>query len=517
MIVEDQSEVISFLSTPGTLGAGAAPNRVDTHASVVFLTEENAYKLKRAVRFPYLDYSTVDRRHRFCEAEVAVNRRTAPDLYEGVLAVTRAPGGELELGGDGEAVDWLVVMHRFDEETRFDRLAQKGALDRFAMEDLADAITRFHAAAEHRPGAGGGVGMATIVENNAASFHECPSGILDGTAVEALNEAARAVVARSAPILDARRDEGRVRHCHGDLHLRNIFLYAGRATLFDAIEFSDFFADIDVLYDLAFLIMDLDHQNLRGLASILLNRYLDVTADSGGLAVMLLCLSMRAAIRAFVDAVATANQSDSRVADHLRGEARRYLDAARAYLEPHEPRLVAIGGLSGSGKSRISRELAPRIGSAPGARIVRTDSTRKRLAGVPLGSRLGPDGYTPEMTQRTYEAVYEEVAEVLATGQSVIADAVFADRGEREAMARIAAEVGVTFDGLWLDAPAGTMQERVMRRRRNVSDATAAVVRIQLGYDLGAIDWHRVDTSGPREISVGRALDCLGLEDSNAR
>lgn len=136
---------------------------------------------------------------------------------------------------------------------------------------------------------------------------------------------------------------------------------------------------------------------------------------------------------------------------------------------------------------------------------------------MPLGSRLGPDGYTPEMTQRTYEAVYEEVAEVLATGQSVIADAVFADRGEREAMARIAAEVGVTFDGLWLDAPAGTMQERVMRRRRNVSDATAAVVRIQLGYDLGAIDWHRVDTSGPREISVGRALDCLGLEDSNAR
>jgi len=517
MIVEDQSEVISFLATPGTLGAGAAPGRVDTHASVVFLTEENAYKLKRAVRFPYLDYSTVDRRHRFCEAEVVVNRRTAPDLYEGVLAVTRAPSGELELGGDGEAVDWLVVMHRFDEETLFDRLAQKRALDRFAMEDLADAIARFHAAAEHRPGAGGGVGMATIVENNAASFQECPPGILDAAAVEALNEAARAAVARAGPILDARRDEGRVRHCHGDLHLRNIFLYAGRATLFDAIEFSDFFADIDVLYDLAFLIMDLDHQNLRGLASILLNRYLDVTADSGGLAVMPLCLSMRAAIRAFVDAVATANQSDAKAAKHLRGEARRYLDAARAYLEPQAPRLVAIGGLSGSGKSRISRELAPRIGSAPGARIVRTDSTRKRLAGVPLGSRLGPDGYTPEMTRRTYEAVYDEVAEVLATGQSVIADAVFADPGEREAMARLAAKVGVPFDGLWLIAPAETMQERVMRRRRNVSDATAAVVRIQLGYDLGDVDWHRVDTSGPREISVGRALDGLGLQDSATR
>lgn len=188
MIVEDQSEVISFLSTPGTLGAGATPARVETHASVVFLTEENAYKLKRSVRFPFLDYSTVDRRHRFCEAEVAVNRRTAPDLYEGVLAVTRAPDGGLELDGDGEAVDWLVVMHRFDEDTQFDRLAQKGALDRFAMEDLADAIARFHAAADVRPKAGGRAGLEEIIENNAKSFEECPPGVLDAATVEGLNK-----------------------------------------------------------------------------------------------------------------------------------------------------------------------------------------------------------------------------------------------------------------------------------------------------------------------------------------
>ncbi|MBK8176129.1 MAG: AAA family ATPase [Rhodospirillales bacterium] len=519
MIVENQSEVVAFLSRPDTYAeAGIEPRpveRIDTHASVLFLVGDQVYKLKRAVRFPYLDYSTCERRRRFCEAEVEVNCRTAPDLYRGVIPIVRRSNGGLALGGEGEIVDWVVKLRRFDQEALFDRLAAAGRLDRFAMESLADAIARFHDSAERRPADGGADGVARVLDGNRTCFESADAAILDPAKARRLVDASQRAFVRLAPLLDHRRDEGFVRHCHGDLHLRNIVVHNGHAVLFDAIEFDPSFAAIDVLYDLAFLVMDLHFCGYPLLASIVLNRYLDNTGDGSGdvsgLAALPLFLSMRAAIRSHIEALAAASQSSAGQADERARSARRYLDLAFDVLaEPH-PCLIAVGGLSGSGKSRLARELAPRLGPAPGARVVRTDSTRKRLAGVALGTRLGTHDYSEAMGRRTYEAVFDEARRALAAGCPVIADAVFARPEERAAIAEVARLAGVAFHGIWLNAASGLLEQRVAGRRNNVSDATPEVVRLQLAYDLGDIDWWRLDSSGDATQTLDAACAWLGM------
>ncbi|MFO1112775.1 MAG: AAA family ATPase [Rhodospirillales bacterium] len=509
MIVEDQSEVIAFLSEPEAYGPDVASvERRETHASVLFLAGPRVFKLKRAVRFPYLDYGSVAARRRFCEAEVAINRRTAGALYRGVVAVVRRPDGSLGLGGDGEPVDWLVEMQRFAENALFDRLAACGRLDRRTVEGLADAIASFHAEAERKPQAGGAAAMAAILEGNIRCFQDSDPFVLERDTIARLTAASRQALQAVGPLLDRRRAAGFVRHCHGDLHLRNIVLHDGRAMLFDAIEFDAAYADIDVLYDLAFLVMDLEFRDLRRLASILLNRYLDVTGDSGGLAALPLFLSMRAAIRSHIDAAAAATHSDVDAAAGLAAGASRYLKLGLSFLAPAAPRLIAVGGLSGSGKSRLARELAPSLAPPPGARVIRSDATRKRLAGVAPETRLPPGSYSAATSRQTYAAVCAEAREVLAAGRPVIADAVFARPEERAAIAAVAAEAGVPFQGLWLAAAPDLLQERVEKRLGNASDATPEVVRQQLAYDLGPIDWPRVDSSGEaaETLAAARAL-----------
>ena len=507
---EDQEEVIRFMACPETHGATAnRVKRVETHVSHIFLVGARAFKLKRAVRFPYLAFNPPELRRAACMAEVKVNRRTAPRLYKGVVAVRRADDGSLRLGGEGEAVDWLVEMERFDQDALFNRLARRGALDRHVMEDLAEVIAHFHQTAEVSLESGGHLGMVAIIDSNAQCFADFGASVLDVSRIEHLNAATRGALDDLGALLETRREAGCVRHCHGDLHLRNIVLIDGRPTLFDAIEFSQSMAQIDTLYDLAFLLMDLDHLGLKSGANVVLNRYLDITGDDDGLAALPLFCSVRAAVRAHVGAAGAANLSTAEEAGEQGEEARRYLDRACAYLEPRPPRLIAIGGLSGSGKSRTAREVAPFVGLAPGARVVRSDVIRKRLAGVDTFARLGPDGYTPELTERTYRTLFEDAARALETGHSVIADAVFARANERRAIADVAARAGVPFAGLWLESPPDVMMRRVANRRRNPSDATPDVVRQQQEYDLDGIDWRRIDSTGPKKQTVLRAREVL--------
>jgi aminoglycoside phosphotransferase family enzyme/predicted kinase len=510
--VEDQGEVIGFLSRAESYahGAGGGPvERIETHISIVFLVGARAYKLKRAVRYPYLDFSTRDLRRAFAEAEVAVNRRTAPGLYLGAVPVTRAADGRLALGGEGEPVEWLVEMARFDQACLFDRLAQAGALDVRRMEELAETVARFHERAEPRPAADAVAGLGRTIAGNAASFAPFAGALFEAAEVARLIRSQEAALERQGELLEARRRTGRVRHCHGDLHLRNVCLFDGRPVLFDAIEFNPAFADIDVLYDLAFLLMDLDHRGLRGLAGVVFNRYMDLAADAGGLPLLPLFLSLRAAIRAHVSAAAAG--TDVRGAAGLRDEARAYLKLALDYLAPPPPRLVAIGGLSGTGKSSLARGLAPEIGAAPGARVVRSDVVRKRLAGVSPTTRLGAEGYTAEMTERTYGACYAEIEAVLRAGHGAIADAVFARPEQRLAVARVAGDLGVPFQGIWLDAPARVLAERVEGRRGDASDATPEIVLSQLAHDPGPVAWTAVDAAGGPEEMLARAQRALGL------
>lgn len=513
----DQSEAVAFLSNPASYGvAGGTVKRIETHISVVFLIGIRAYKMKRAVRYPYLDFSTLEKRRVACEAEIAVNRRTAPAIYLGVTTLRRGADGRLALGGEGTVVEWLVEMTRFDEEALFDRLVVEGKVRRRGIEDLADTIAAFHIAAERRPDADSVAGLAATIDGNAASLRPWDGSVFEKGATERLTAASRAALASTRQLLEARRQSGFVRRGHGDLHLGNICLIDGRPVPFDAIEFNDAFAFIDMLYDAAFLVMDLDHRGARRFANIFLNRYFDATWDPSaefrdGIALLPLFLSLRATIRAHVGASAAAAMSDRDEAERRRREAQEYFTRALDFLVSAPVRLIAVGGLSGSGKSRLARELAPLMPGAPGARVVRTDSVRKRLAGKGLLDHLGPDAYGEEMTERTYGAVMEEIRTALVAGRSVVADAVFARPGQRDAMARIAAEVGVPFSGLWLEASPEAMAARIAGRQRNVSDATADVMRRQLQYDLGSIEWTRIDSGGSKSETLTRGRAALGL------
>ena len=326
MSPDDQSEVIAFLSRPEAYGAQVATvERIDTHISIVWLAGRTVYKLKRAVHFDYVDFSTRELRHAACEAEVRVNRRTAPTLYRGVRAVTREADGSLRLGGQGEPLDWLVEMERFDQDTLFDRLASRQQLDPGLMVGLADAIVRLHAGAEPRRDRGGRAGMAWVVDGNASGLVGQGAGVLDAGVCERLTRETRAALDAHADLLDARRDSGLVRLCHGDLHLRNICLVKGRPTLFDAVEFNEDISCIDLLYDLSFLLMDLWRRDLRLHANIVFNAYLSQTVDLAGLPLLPLFLSCRAAVRAKTSVTAAAVQGDAGRARELERAARKYL------------------------------------------------------------------------------------------------------------------------------------------------------------------------------------------------
>ena len=506
---DDQRAAIAFLARPSSYGPGIERvERIETHISLIFLAGDLAYKLKRAVKLPYLDFSTAEQRRAACAAELALNRRTASSLYLNVRRIGRAANGKIDFVEDRPALDWVVVMRRFDQANLFAALAQKGELDGPLMDALADHIAQFHAAAEPRPDHGGATALAAIAETNHQVLIGVAGDIFPAEHVAALLARWRQALAAATSIIEARRMEGKVRRCHGDLHLRNICLVDGKPTLFDCLEFSEALASIDILYDLAFLLMDLEHRRLPGLANRVLNRYLDRTADDDGLAAMPLFLSLRAGIRAHVTATALANADRDRKSE-MAEETRRYLDLSLEFLEPQPRRLIAIGGLSGSGKSTVAAALAPELGLRPGARVLRSDVIRKLSLGAAPETRLPAEAYTPEITRQVYDALQTKARAALDAGYIAIIDAVSLMPEERQAFAEVARQAGVPFTGLWLEAEPKVMSGRIGERRGDASDATADVLAVQLRQDPGLIDWIRIDTSRGRDECVAAARRAL--------
>jgi len=323
-VVGSQEQVFALLANPATHG-GQSVKRVDTHAAVLFLTREQVFKVKRAVQFPFLDYSTLDKRKAACEAEIEVNRPYAPDIYLRVVPITEDTVGQLALDGRGVPVEWAVEMRRFNESMTLDHLADERRIDVALAEALGHVVAGAHRVARPvEPGAWIEA-LGTYIDEHVVAFGETPD-LFPAADVAALARASRAVYERIRPLLVERGRHALVRRIHGDLHLGNIVLILGRPVLFDAIEFSPLIASGDVLYDLAFLLMDLVERRLAPAANAVLNRYLTETQrveDLDALELLPFFLSMRAAIRAKVTA-ARLEQSDPEARPYLARDVRNY-------------------------------------------------------------------------------------------------------------------------------------------------------------------------------------------------
>jgi aminoglycoside phosphotransferase family enzyme/cytidylate kinase len=500
----DQSEVFAFLSDPRAYGLSEAVKRIDTQGAAVFLAGDDVYKVKRAIRLPFLDFSTLEKRRAACEAEIEVNRENAPSVYLGVAPIVRRRGS-LHIGGAGEVVEWATHMRRFDENATLDRIAERGVLTSELVRKLAQAIHRSHQRAPRRGGERATRSLAAYLDQNEVVFAARPDLFAPARAA-ALAREAREALAAVRPLLLARGEQGYVRRCHGDLHLRNIAVIDSEPVLFDAIEFDPDIATGDILYDLAFALMDLWERDLRPAANLLLASYLSLSEEAqfAGLAALPLFMSVRAAIRAKVEAANIAHVSGAEQSRE-RAAATRYFQFAEAFLRPAPARLIAIGGLSGTGKSALAAALAPEIGRAPGAIVLRSDVERKRLFAVEETTRLPDAAYGEAANRETYAQLARKAGLALRAGQSVVIDAVHAHAREREAAARLAADLEVAFAGLWLDAPLALRLRRVGLRARDASDADARIVAAQTAAPLAENGWSALDAAGVPAAVVAAA------------
>lgn len=499
---EAQAPVVAFLAEPAHYG-GTAPAHVTTHISHVFVGPDRALKLIRARALPFLDARDPERRRVLAETGVAVNRRIAPEIYRGVRAVA-AEGGRLVLrdAADGappeRILDHVVDMNAFDPDTRLDRVLARGALDARLVERAADRIAAMHRSAPVRRVSDGAARVGGTIAQLVQDLEGLGASGDLAARIEAWGEAARAADRRLGGLLDRRGRHGFVRRCHGDLHLANICLWEGEPTPFDAIEFDEAMATIDVLYDLAFVLADLSFRGADAFANRLLCRYLEWTRDYAGLAALPVFASMRAMVRALV-AAASGGDPSGQVAL-----------AGRLVAGPGPARLLAVGGRSGTGKSTLARALAERTGAV----VLRSDAVRKRLFGRAPEDRLPEAAYAEEASRRVYRRMRVDAARALRAGFPVVLDATFLDPDERAAAADLAARAHVAFDGIWLSDEEATLAARLAARAAagtDASDADAAVMRAQRPAAAPPAGWHAIDAGGPPGAVAAAAASAVGL------
>lgn len=470
-IPADQAGVAAFLAEL----AGEPP--VETHISAVFRGAETVWKLKKAIHLAFLDFSDADARHRFLARELALNAPFVPGLYRDVVPVTLTATG-YALNGPGAVVDWVLRMARVPAGDFLDRMAEAGRLEAGLLTALADVVAAMHAAqVPVRPVIPDAAArMRAVAEGNAEAALAAGLG---AEAVGAWAAVVRAALERTAPLLQARAPL--VRRAHGDLHLGNLLMWQGRPAPFDALEFDEALATIDPGYDLAFLLMDLDRSVSRSAANLVLNRYVARTGDAGLVGPLGAFLSLRAMIRAHVAAARGRDGGG-------------LLRLASRYLDPGRPVVLAIGGLMGTGKSTLARRIAPGLGAAPGALVLRTDEIRKRLHGVAPEMRLGGEAYGPAAHAAT-EAALLDMLRAAAPAHAVIVDGTFLGHGLAAAVARAAQAAGVPWLGVWLQAPLAELERRVAARQGDASDATVDVLRRAAADAVPPAGWMCLDAT----------------------
>jgi aminoglycoside phosphotransferase family enzyme/predicted kinase len=470
-------------------GAVAQVTLVETHISWVLLAGALAYKLKKPVKLAFLDYSTLALRHQACLDELRLNRRFAPDIYLDVLPLFNTPQ-DPQWTGSGEPIDYVVRMRRFDESGRLDRVCARGELQPAHLSDLAATLVAFHAAAAVAPAASRFGTPAQVMAPARDNFTELkrfwaqlslPAGKSGTTPLAALTSWTEAQGHALTDLMQARKAAGRVREGHGDLHLANLVLIDGQVRLFDCIEFNDDLRWIDVTSDIAFTWIDLLAHAQPGLANWFVNQ---VLSDSGDLEAALLLrfyAVYRCLVRAKVAAIrARQTQSQADTAEMLTEIAQ-----AQALSEPPAARLLITHGLSGCGKTWLTDRLLQRDAQASSLRL-RADVERKRLFGLdPLGasgSGVNTGIYTPEAHARTYDHLHDWAGRWLRAGWSVVVDATFLRRTERDRFRALAQHTGAAFGILAPLATPEQLRERIQTRRtlaRDASEASLAVLAQQ--------------------------------------
>ncbi|EDX72031.1 hypothetical protein MC7420_7511 [Coleofasciculus chthonoplastes PCC 7420] len=451
---------------------------IQTHVSYVFLTGDYAYKVKKAVNFSFLDFSTLEKREHFCWQELQMNKPQAPEIYLNVLPISQK-GDRLILGDDSQPVEYALKMRQFPQDALFSTRFEQGKLTATDMENLGRVVAEFHAQTQTNDYIRSFGTPAKIREAFDENYQQTENYIGRAQTQQQFQETKQfsdRFFAQREALLEQRLDNNRIRECHGDLHLRNICLWQDKIQLFDRIEFNEPFRFVDVMYDVAFVVMDLDARGAKELGNVFLNTYLEQTGDWQGLQVLPLYLSRQAYVRAKVTSFLL---DDPAVPEETKQDAANtaadYYRLAWDYTKTNSGQVVIMSGLSGSGKSTVARQLAHQSGAIH----LRSDAVRKHLAGIPLDQKGSDQLYTPKMNQKTYDRLSELGIMLAQQGFPVILDAKYdrqAFRGDAIAQAQ-AHQLPLRI--LHCIAPLEVLRDRLSSRTEDVSDATADLLSRQ--------------------------------------
>ncbi|MGF1522408.1 MAG: AAA family ATPase [Leptolyngbyaceae cyanobacterium] len=451
---------------------------IQTHVSYVFLTGEYAYKVKKAVDFGFLNYSTLEKRHHFCQEELRLNKRAAAPIYLEVLPITQQ--GETYTLGLAEApAEYAVKMRQFPQSTLLSQMFEQGELTEALLRQLAEAIARFHQTAETNDyirGFGTVEQIRQAIDENydqTVDFMGGPQTQLQFDATKAYTDT---FFATQQVLLQQRVAQDKIRACHGDLHLNNICYWQDQLLLFDCIEFNEPFRFVDVMFDIAYIVMDLTVQGRKDLAAIFLSHYVEQTGDWEGLQVLPLYVSRQSYVRAKVTSFLLNDPSVSEAnKQQASAKAAPYYTLAWSYVQPQTGRILLMSGLSGSGKSTVARELSRQLGAI----YLRSDAVRKHLAGIPVEQRGDDSLYTPTMNRKTYDRLIALGTLLASQGYTVILDAKFDRETTRQAAIAQAQSQALPLTIVHCTAPLEILKQRVQARQDDIADATLAVLAKQ--------------------------------------